>query len=261
MEGVKMFNEKEKKMICDYCGAEKDGIMFFIGASKAAAWTMVEGTGKITCPACWERAMKDGENAIKKHIEEFNKKVNEYDNVMFLKVADQAKLIRSDLKKYFPDIKFKVHSKSYSGGASINISWTDGPSEEKINEIINQYEGGYFDGMTDYKGGYTKKNIKTGEKFHFHGDFIFYNVEYSEVFLLQALIEFQKTHSEIYDQIEIEKSDYGDYWNWNIPNYKSYETQQNTTVTFRRFLREFHNKNGIQPIMKFEKTFETIDKY
>lgn len=39
----------------------------------------------------------------------------------YLSVADTAKLIRKDLAKLWPDVKFYVRSKSYSGGASINV--------------------------------------------------------------------------------------------------------------------------------------------
>ena len=39
-----------------------------------------------------------------------------------LSVAETAKVIRATLKPRFPGVRFSVRSKSYSGGASIDIS-------------------------------------------------------------------------------------------------------------------------------------------
>ena len=55
------------KMICAYCGKEEEEVSFFIGANIEPDWTMVEGTGKITCPDCFGVAVKEGQEAIKKH--------------------------------------------------------------------------------------------------------------------------------------------------------------------------------------------------
>ena len=60
-----------------------------------------------------------------------------------------AKRIRSELAKAFPAIKFSVTSKSYSGGDSVHVSWTDGPTSEQVDRIAGKYEAGHFDGMTD----------------------------------------------------------------------------------------------------------------
>lgn len=50
---------------CEYCGKEKDGLTFVIGASNKPDWTMVEGTGKMTCPDCYDKAMAEGQARIK----------------------------------------------------------------------------------------------------------------------------------------------------------------------------------------------------
>lgn len=63
--------------------------------------------------------------------------------------ARAAKLIRQELKKVFPDNKFSVTSRSYSGGNSIDISWLDGVTIEQVNNIARKYQYGHFDGMTD----------------------------------------------------------------------------------------------------------------
>lgn len=69
----------------------------------------------------------------------------------YLSAADTAKLIRAALKKAFPGVTFSVKSKTYSGGASINVAWTDGPTQPMVEAIAKNYQGGGFDGMIDMK--------------------------------------------------------------------------------------------------------------
>lgn len=56
----------------------------------------------------------------------------------YIGVADTAKLIRVQLKKNFPAIKFSVKSKSYSMGASITIGWTDGRAAYEFIKSIRK---------------------------------------------------------------------------------------------------------------------------
>ena len=70
----------------------------------------------------------------------------------YLSCAETAKLVRAALKESFPGVKFSVKSSVYSGGASINIKYTDGPTYEQVKAVAGMFEGAYFDGMTDYKG-------------------------------------------------------------------------------------------------------------
>lgn len=60
-----------------------------------------------------------------------------------------AKNIRIELKATFPGVKFSVRSSSFSMGNSIDVRWTDGPTTSQVDEIINKYTAGSFDGMTD----------------------------------------------------------------------------------------------------------------
>lgn len=71
-------------------------------------------------------------------------------NAEYLTCADTAKmLVRPALKAAFPGVKFSVRSETYSGGASISISWTDGPTEQAVQDITDQFRSVDFDGMTD----------------------------------------------------------------------------------------------------------------
>lgn len=63
--------------------------------------------------------------------------------------AAAAKCIRQDLKRHFPNTKFRVTTKSYSGGDHVRIRWTDGPTDKQVSALVSRYEYGHFDGMDD----------------------------------------------------------------------------------------------------------------
>ncbi len=69
----------------------------------------------------------------------------------YLTVAETAQLIRKALQPRFEGIKFSVRSSKYSGGASIHISWTDGPRQPEVEAVVKGFEGASFDGMNDLK--------------------------------------------------------------------------------------------------------------
>jgi hypothetical protein len=67
-------------------------------------------------------------------------------------VALCAQAIRKDLKAAYPNTKFTVRSKNYSGGDSINVGYTmtiDSPRQKEVETLLSKYEEGHFDGMTD----------------------------------------------------------------------------------------------------------------
>lgn len=71
--------------------------------------------------------------------------------------AGTAVYVRARLKADFPGIKFSVRSERYSGGASIRIRWTDGPSVQAVEKSCSHFERSWFDGMTDMR--HYKDNI------------------------------------------------------------------------------------------------------
>lgn len=60
-----------------------------------------------------------------------------------------AKNIRAELRQAFPGVRFSVRSERFSGGDSIDVRWADGPSSNRVREIVDKYKQGDFDGMTD----------------------------------------------------------------------------------------------------------------
>lgn len=67
----------------------------------------------------------------------------------YLSCAETARLLRAALKPAFPGVKFSVRSDVYSGGASIDVGWTDGPTQHEVRRVSDRYAGGGFDGMID----------------------------------------------------------------------------------------------------------------
>ena len=94
----------------------------------------------------------------------------------YYSVADTARIIRAILKEAFPksinpDIKFRVRSSSYAGGASIRVSWVDGPTRDQVDTLLAGLNGKYVDGMIDYAG-YNYHTLD-GRKTSLGADYIF----------------------------------------------------------------------------------------
>ncbi len=103
----------------------------------------------------------------------------------YLTCTATAKLLRQVLKKAFPKTKFSVRSDTYSGGASIRIHWTDGPTRKQVENLVKKFEGAGFDGMTDYKS--SREHTFQGQPVHFGADYIFTERDYSNELLQEAL--------------------------------------------------------------------------
>lgn len=69
----------------------------------------------------------------------------------YLSAAATAKLVRAQLKRHFPNTTFAVRSRTYAGGASINVNWQDGPPESLVKPVVGQFQGGGFDASIDLK--------------------------------------------------------------------------------------------------------------
>lgn len=66
-----------------------------------------------------------------------------------------TKWIKRILSMEFPNAKFSVSS---DRGSAINIRWIDGPSDKEVEKIVNNFEEGHFDGMTDMYEYYGDNN-------------------------------------------------------------------------------------------------------
>jgi len=69
-----------------------------------------------------------------------------------------SKNLKQELKDAYPKTKFSVRASSFSGGDSIDVSWTDGPTTEEVEKISDKYQHGNFNGMIDLYE-YSKTNV------------------------------------------------------------------------------------------------------
>lgn len=108
----------------------------------------------------------------------------------YISVTETAKLIRQALKDNFKGIKFSVRSRSYAGGASIDISWTDGPCDPAVERVVKKFQGASFDGMTDSTT-YHTSNLN-GEAVHFGADYVMTSRKMSREFIEAIAAQFCK---------------------------------------------------------------------
>jgi hypothetical protein len=115
--------------------------------------------------------------------------------------TDTAKFVRAALRAAFPRTKFSVRSAKYAGGSSIDVHWTDGPTEPQVTAITCLYRGATFDGMTDMKS-YHDAILSTdggAEAVHFGVDFIPSSRRISDAFRRQLEQEIADFTGEPFD--------------------------------------------------------------
>jgi hypothetical protein len=107
--------------------------------------------------------------------------------------AETAKLIRQSLKEAFTGVKFSVRSSAYSGGASIDVSWTDGPNAAQVESITKGFKAAYFDGSIDYQG--SIHHMMDGEQVRFGADYITSSRRYSDAAVERAIASVSRRYA------------------------------------------------------------------
>lgn len=155
--------------------------------------------------------------------------MTEYTSPRSISVASTAKLVRAELKKEFSGTIFSVRSKSYSGGASIRVEWTDGPTSKAVDQIVWKYRGASFDGMIDLKS-YHNSELN-GEVVHYGADYINCTRTLSIEFLTAVASAYCARYNEVMPKIVVSGSAYiEDRQIWDHSHYteqimeKAYET-------------------------------------
>jgi hypothetical protein len=62
---------------------------------------------------------------------------------------EAAVLLRAELKRRWPGVKFSVRFECYSMGSHITVRWNDGPAERHVDEMAAAYSGSRFESMDD----------------------------------------------------------------------------------------------------------------
>lgn len=94
-----------------------------------------------------------------------------YSKAKWYRTAETAALVRAALKEKFAGVKFSITSSVYSGGSSIRVRWTGGPSEQEVREVTWGFTAGTFNGMIDLYE--YKQNELFGQPVRFSASFIF----------------------------------------------------------------------------------------
>ena len=156
----------------------------------------------------------------------------------FISVTETAKIIRGELKTAFSKTKFSVRSSSYSGGASICVSWSDGPAESKVSAIVKQFEGSSFDGYTDSKN--YHHSTYNGEEVYFGADYVNTERKTSRLFVEVVTNAFCAYWGYDRSKVKINGSPehaYADAWSLG----------HNVEQELNRLLRDTDEKNAHRP--------------
>ncbi|MCY0801936.1 hypothetical protein N0398_12945 [Providencia rettgeri] len=136
-------------------------------------------------------------NEFKQGVE-FQKNNTEYSHLTQItsnsdkKVKIVGKNIRAELKKHFPKTKFSVRKQYYS---SYHVNWTDGPTVDEVESIINKYETSRFDSYTDSHYSETSPfNVVYGG-----ADYVFTHRDYSDEIIALAIKSLIDKYGESYE--------------------------------------------------------------
>lgn len=92
------------------------------------------------------------------------------DSTRNINLNDTNKLIRADLKKAFPGVKFSVRGERASMMTATRIAWTDGPDERTVDEVVANYRAK----ERDHTGDYWDPRVTTDE----NGERVYYGSDY-----------------------------------------------------------------------------------
>ena len=136
-------------------------------------------------------------NEFKQGVE-FQKSNKEYSHLTQItsnsdkEIKIVGKNIRAELKKHFPKTKFSVRKQYYS---TYHVSWTDGPTVDEVESIINKYETSRFDSYTDYHYSETSPfNVVYGG-----ADYVFTHRDYSDEIIALAIKSLIDKYGESYE--------------------------------------------------------------
>lgn len=97
----------------------------------------------------------------------------------YISPTDTAKLVRKTLAEKFPGVKFSVKTDKYSGGSSIDVRWTNGPTQSDVEAAARHFHGTDFDGMID---------LASPNGRPYMNDYIFFGRDFTDD-VLQAAVE------------------------------------------------------------------------
>lgn len=94
----------------------------------------------------------------------------------YMPAVEVAKLVRKTLKETYPNDKFSVRKER----STIYINWTDGPPQQAVKDLTDQYAGEGFDGQQDMRYSRGHGTEIDGVRYEYLTDFVFCRREVSE---------------------------------------------------------------------------------
>jgi hypothetical protein len=99
----------------------------------------------------------------------------------YISQVETNKMMRKALKDAFPGVKFSVRGHD----SSSRVIWEDGPSEDAVNKVVQQFRGASFDGMIDLES--PVSHMVNGEEVHYGSKYIFTERKVGEASRVEAL--------------------------------------------------------------------------
>ena len=59
----------------------------------------------------------------------------------YIQPTEVAKRIRASLRHVWPETRFSVRTSQYAGGASVDVSYTDGPAQSFVESLLKSFTG------------------------------------------------------------------------------------------------------------------------
>ncbi len=158
-----------------FCGTHLDGSRWVVADEHVAPDTVdILRAGVVAKDAADKAKKSAADQHFAEQLERLRKEYAHLSQGSGPVVA--AKNLRTEFKRAYPGVAFSVRTSKYSGGNSVDISWTDGPTSAQVKRIAHKYAGGHFDGMTD---SYEYKRSPWTELFG-EARYVFCNREYSD---------------------------------------------------------------------------------
>jgi len=94
--------------------------------------------------AVWDEALAEDRLRAQQEFRKLRK-------TKYVPLKETNALIRRDLGAAFPGVKFAVRGHSYSGGASTDVNYVDGPPKADVEEAAKVFEGSKSDWTGDFR--------------------------------------------------------------------------------------------------------------
>lgn len=162
--------------------------------------------------------------------------------------AKTATLVRQALRESFPGIKFAVKSHTYSMGATINVSWDDGPTELEVEQVTRHFHAGRYGDYDDAKKSVI--HIFDGEEVHWGSDRVHVSRYHSDAVVAEVIDALYSQHKDLFELHSVDKPTVEQYRSnrlWSVQIVPEGENLSNLHEVISKALYRFSKVEGIKP--------------